>query len=182
MSYIHKNDYSSQVRDEIRSIISNNDALLADAQDKAVSQVQSYLNERYEVASIFIDTSDYDNTATYSVGDQVYYTPSGGVPTVYTATVAGSGNLPTDTNYWQVGDARHKHLLRITIDIVLYILYYANSPRSVPAHVEKNYDEAITWLEKISAAKLNPGLPLITDDPANPVRIISEIEKDDPYW
>lgn len=172
MGYLTPADYKSQIRDEIKTLVSDaagGDDTLYDAELKAQSEVESYLNHRFDVAAIFIDVPEYDGATAYLEGDVVYYEDSGSFR-IYTANADTSpGEDPTGAK-WDVADPRHKHLIRIMVDIVLYLLYESNSPRSMPQSKGLNYDNAVKWLKMVARADLNPGLPLLTDDPGNPAK------------
>lgn len=183
MSYLTPADYKSQIRDEVKAIVADTAGgsdTLTDAELKAQSQIESYLNHRYDVAAIFVTVEEYDNAKAYSEGDYVYFDNSGSY-IVRKAKGDTTGNEPTDTDHWAADD-RHKHLISLMVDITLYRLYYANSPRSCPEHVQRNYDEALRWLEMVAKGKLNPGLPLIAEDPGNPVRYENDLLNKDVFW
>ncbi len=69
-----------------------------------------YLNDRLEKAWNIFDwpewtyteerqfRADYDAATAYAIGDEVYYAPEN---KYYVATVAGTGNLPTVTAFWE---------------------------------------------------------------------------------
>ena len=62
----------------------------ADALNAASQSLQSQINDLLAVVA-------YDNTASYVIGDQVTYDDK-----LYRAIANTTGNLPTDTNYWQL--------------------------------------------------------------------------------
>lgn len=180
--FLHPGDYKSQIRDDVKDVVSgSNDLTLTSAELKAQAQMETYLNHRYVLSDIFISSPEYDNAKTYSEGDQVYYENPTGVYKTYIAKSGTTGNAPTDDTYWEEGDNRDQHIVDLMVSITLYKLHRSNNPAAMPDHVQKEYDEALNWLEKVAASKLNPGLPLISEDTGNPVKAGS-ITQQKHYW
>jgi len=170
MGFLVSSDYSSQIRAEVKTIITGNSATIQlDAELKAQALMESYLRHRYKVAEVFIDIPAHNMLVAYVVNDEVYYT-DGGVVYTYLAIQAGTGHLPTDTAYWKKGDKRDKHLVKLYVDIVLYNLHCSNNARTIPEHIDDAYSEALKWLEWVAQGKISAGLPLLTDDTGNPFK------------
>lgn len=177
--FLFDEDYSSQVRDEVLEIISdsNDEITRQDAELKAQSLIETYLNNRYDLRKIFLDVLAWNNSATYNADNLIHHEGK-----TYYALQASTGATPGSApEHWQLGDKRNKHIISITIDIVLYKLYTSNNTRAIPSHVERNYDDALSWLEKVSAGKIGPNLPLLPKDTGNPVKAGSE-PKQSHYW
>jgi hypothetical protein len=49
----------------------------------------------------------YDNAATYAIGDEVWYAAASAY---YVATAATTGNLPTDTDYWEEATSLQRYV------------------------------------------------------------------------
>ncbi len=180
MAFLTPADYTSQIRDEIRDILTDLDEYTQqDAELKAQAQLATYLH-RYDVAAIFIDVPAYVAGATYNEGDTVYYL-TGERYKLYVALAATTGNLPTSAEHWKLGDSRNKHIVRLMVDIALYILHYGNSPRSVPEHILNNYNEALKWAEMVSRGTIGPDLPTLPEDTGIPFKWGSE-PKQGVYW
>lgn len=177
--FLIKEDYSSQVREEVLDILTNeeNEALWQDAELKAQAMMESYINHRYDVAAIFIDVSEWNSSSTWNVDEHVVH-----LGKVYYALLANTNSAPADGNAnWQLGDKRNRHIIRLMVDITLYILYTSNNARAIPQHVQDKYDYAIEWLTKVSKAIIGPGLPTLPEDVGNPVKWGSE-PKQTHYW
>lgn len=67
------------------------------------------------------------------------------------------------------GDDRNPLIVMYLIDIALYHLFSAITPRQVPQIRMDRYDAAINWLKAVAAGKLNPALPLREDDNGNTI-------------
>ncbi len=92
--------FSSEVYQKLREQIT---AVDTDAKkavlDEALAR-QEAIGEINVALAELESTSDYDNATTYEIGDMVKYQGK-----LYRATAQTTGNLPTDTNFWQkVGD------------------------------------------------------------------------------
>lgn len=127
---------------------------------------------------------EYDNTATYAVGTQVWYNDSVYTNTVSTTGVlptntgfwsAGvpytvtAGTLPTDTTKWTAGDNRNQQIVMYLIDITLYHLHSRINPRNIPDLRKERYDGnnpqqnggAIAWLKRCASGDVTADLPNI---------------------
>lgn len=60
----------------------------------------------------------------------------------------------------QTGDDRNALLIMYAIDLALYHLFSAITPRNVPQIRMDRYDAAIRWLDKVRAGAIDAGLPL----------------------
>jgi len=180
MAFLTPADYPSQIRSDVLKTITGGSAYLQmQAEQKAQTQIISYLHHRYDTSSIFVDVPEYDNTTSYSEDDMVYY--DNGTYKLYVAKTSTQGNDPTNTTYWKLGDKRNKHLVRLTVDITLYLLHQSNANETMPDYIEQNYEDARKWLEKAARGEIGTDLPLLTDDPGNPVRARSDAQQRH-YW
>lgn len=128
--------------------------------------------------------AEYDNTATYAVGTQVWYNDSVYTNTVSTTGVlptntgfwsAGvpyavlAGTLPTDTTKWTAGDNRNQQIVMYLIDITLYHLHSRINPRNIPDLRKERYDGnnpqqnggAVAWLKRCASGDVTADLPNI---------------------
>lgn len=114
---------------------------------------------------------DYDTD--YNVNDVVFYQNK-----TYTATTNVSNIVPTNSKYWSVGtdyeivagsdlndtdiwfagDNRNKQFVTTLVDITLYHLHSAVSPRNIPDLRVKRYDDAIKYLKKCAMGDVTPNL------------------------
>lgn len=69
----------------------------------------------------------------------------------------------TEAAFSTVGGARNKTLLRHLKGIVLFDIYTRRT-KGINEVAKLRYDEAMLWLEKVSAGKIKPNLPVKTVD------------------
>ncbi|MGV7234647.1 MAG: hypothetical protein ACQ9ET_00170 [Nitrosomonadaceae bacterium] len=70
MGLLIKDDYFHLIREDNLDIITgDDDALLLVAEASGESEMQSYLNARYDTEALFFDTLSYDISAAFGVGD-----------------------------------------------------------------------------------------------------------------
>lgn len=180
-SFLVKKDYRPSLRDEVLSTLTRaNDITLEDAELMAQAEMESYLNSRYDVAAIFPPISEYDNLVEYAEGEYVWYDNAGTV-IVRTASQDTTGNLPTDTEYWDT-DGRNKHIVRLAIDITAFLIYKSANPRQIPDHVGEGYAAAIAWLEMVAANELSPDLPLKDADDSGMLFKGGSTTQQSHYW
>lgn len=106
----------------------------------------------------------YNNATPYIPGNVVFFDAA-----EYTCIAPTTGNTPGNgsptiwqlntTWYWQAKDLRNPLIVEYLIDLVLYTLHAAATPRNIPEIRAYRYSEAIKWLEQVSREKINPHLP-----------------------
>lgn len=69
--------------------------------------------------------------------------------------------------FGETGDERSKLIVMYLIDISLYHMFSAITPRNVPQVRIDRYDAAIAWLQKVAAGKISPDLPVNEDEDGN---------------
>lgn len=74
----------------------------------------------------------------------------------------------TDAIFSATGAQRHAYLLRCVKNIVLYILHQRLPKRILPDHIDRDYQETLNYLERISDGKIAPDLPRLVDDDDEP--------------
>lgn len=67
----------------------------------------------------------------------------------------------TDAIFSATGTDRHPYLVRCVINVVLYILYQRLPKRMVPELIQKNYDETLSYLERVNDGKIAADLPKV---------------------
>lgn len=83
--------------------------------------------------------ASYDNAAAYVIGDEVYYADEN---KYYIATAAGTGNLPTDTNFWAEATELDRYVAAVQDweehELGDVVSFYKEDPRttSTPAVVQ----------------------------------------------
>lgn len=126
---------------------------------------------------------EYDNSATYAIGDEVWYNNykytcmqpvSGILPKNTSYWTQGSlysvtGFYPENTTYWTQGDNRNQEIIQYLIDIVLYNIHCRINPRNVPDLRKERFDGntaaqiggAIGWLKNVASGKVFVDIPPI---------------------
>jgi len=123
MAFLVEQDYSVQIRAEIRAILTQTDTSLDEAEQMAQAEISAYLRPR-----------GYD--------------------------------LPLLFGY--AGSSRPMDLVMRMIDVVLYHLHTSVVTRATPAKVEKRYNDAVSWMNKINGGELDPDFPKITVGDSTP--------------
>lgn len=136
--------------------------ILNESIDYAVDFIKSKLQHRYDPDQIFIEITDYDNTATYSENELVYYQN-----VIYFAKQETTGNDPPDATYWTKGDLRHSLIKNYAIKIALKELYLRVQPRVIPEWIMDEAEKAETHLNRVSSGKDTVVLPVKTDADGN---------------
>lgn len=165
-----------------------------------LKKIQSYTNDTEFIVDdrIYWEESDWVSANTYSSGDRVNFTDdyiwianattsTGESPsttpgkwdkslknkTFYYCILDSTGNLPSNATYFTAGDNRNKKLKMVAMDVTLYHLHSAISPRDIPEIRQIRYDgmgkkddgeNAIMWLEKVQKGRITPNLTAILDD------------------
>jgi len=150
---------------------------------------------------VYWSETAYDPTAEYVTGDRIsesgnIYEANQTVPaeafdaskwsllaennSFYTCTAISTGNLPTDTDYFSVGDNRNSKIKQVTIDVTLYNIHSKITTRNIPDVRRVRYDgfgnkndseNAIRYLEKVQKGQITPNLPVIEPDTQSSQRI-----------
>ncbi len=63
----------------------------------------------------------------------------------------------------KTGLLRSADLVMYLVDMVLYHVHSASSPRQIPDLRVKRYDDAIAWLKAVASGKLTADLPLLPE-------------------
>jgi phage gp36-like protein len=72
-------------------------------------------------------------------------------------------NYDVDTIFSQEGDQRHKTILKHIKSCIVFELYCIRASQYDEV-LKGQHDEAMNWLEKVSAGKINTALPLVPND------------------
>lgn len=59
----------------------------------------------------------------------------------------------------QLGEARNHEVIMYMIDMVVYHIHSRISPGQIPTVRNDRYADAMKWLDKVAAGKLEPNLP-----------------------
>jgi phage gp36-like protein len=156
--FLRRTDYSALISDnELNVITKNNDTNRLAAESAAQEEVSSYLRGKYDVAGIFIPVIAWTNIVPFATGAQIEYNN-----VLYHALQDSTGNDPeaAESEYWKSGDLRNQLIMRLSINIAIYQLSHSNASRNVPEFREKNYLDAIKWLENVAKGRANPSFPL----------------------
>lgn len=215
MSYLIENDIRNLLLERDYNILvekaTDQDGLdfLTQRQQFAIDFVKSKIQHRYDPAQIFLDVNVFDISAAYAEDDLIYYEEAAYSSTtgyviddrvsyqnfIYVNIQAGTGNLPTDTNYWTkvirnkqyyntilagtgvypevttsftLGDTRHQLILTYTITIAAYELFKKVQPTMIPNWLISSRDEAVEHLNRIARGLDTVQLPLYLDVNGDP--------------
>lgn len=115
--FIVQNDLEQTLNDSDISIMLEDSKTLATIQNRAISEVKSYIQHRYDPDEVFLDINVFSLDATYAIGDYVFYTEDdwstskayetgnrvyyNGI--IYEAAQGSTGETPEDNiTYWTV--------------------------------------------------------------------------------
>jgi phage gp36-like protein len=65
----------------------------------------------------------------------------------------------TDVIFSQTGTSRHAYLLRVVINITMYLLHKRLPSAVVPEHIQNDYESSIDWLNRVASGKIAVDLP-----------------------
>lgn len=82
----------------------------------------------------------------------------GQLNTIYVSAKDANSSDPVSAD-WDAKDPRHKLILRIVLDCVLYELYALTQPRAIPEYRMQRKDDAVERLKEIRQGKVSPNLP-----------------------
>jgi len=168
MNFLRIADYYSFIKQDNLDVIiedaggSPDQRFLTETEAAALSEIQSYLRHRYNVAEIFAPVDQWSITKTYNTGDYVYEVLSNN--TYRSKIDANLGNLLSDGGSWEItSDPRDAQMKLYLIDITLYHLHSRINPRNIPDLRLTRRDEAVKWLTMISKGDITIDLPEIDD-------------------
>lgn len=148
---------------------------------------------------VTLPCSEYSNTTSYSIGDNVWYDNN-----VYVCTTPTIGILPTNTLFWfesstykitntypdddtkwTQGDNRNQQIVMYLLDITLYHLHSRINPRNVPDLRKERYDGnsptqsggAIAFLKRVASGDVTADLPQILPQQGMSIRYGSGVPK-----
>lgn len=147
------------------------------------------LGAQYKIFSVVLpaNTSIFDYDTAYNTGAQVWYKDS-----TYTAiknteqiypddpaqgsiywssgtAYAVTGQLPTNTTFYEARDSRNPQLVMYTTDIAMFHLDTRLNPNQIPDLRVARYDNAIAFLKSVAAGKVTLNLRVPTPETGNPV-------------
>ena len=163
--FLHEIDFEAHQRVSDLGVITNDSTTVRNfAENAATTQIKSHLKQRFDTDAILINVTDWNNAITYNEGAQVVRNS-----VMYYALQANSNEDPETPNsmFWQMGDLRDSYLVMITVDMTVYHLVAKVARRATPESIIARYQDAIAWLEGVSAGELDPDFPLRSADPAN---------------
>lgn len=133
--------------DERAQITEADDSIMNFGISYATAEIASFLGQQFDMDYELRDVSLYNNSHAYSVDDRVSYNNSG-TTSVYTCTVAGTGNAPTDPTHWK-GDDRNVLLVSKCLDIAIFTIFRRINPRFESDLRMKRHNDAINWLRDV---------------------------------
>ena len=136
MSFIIRNDLNNTLNEADITVLAPDEITLLSSIKRAIEEVKSYIQHRYDVDLIFTDVSIYDNSDTYVVDDVVYFDEK-----YYINILESTGNLPSNTTYFtEISDPRDQAILDITCIISIFYLFRRKTPRTTPPWIISEYD------------------------------------------
>jgi chitodextrinase len=133
----------------------------------------------YTIAANLTPDIEYHDEITYAQFNIVTYM---GNKYTYKNIAPTAGNLPTDTNYWDLettayewtkGDNRNALLVRFLLDITAYHFMRSVPARAIPDHIKQAYNGdsaddrggALGWLKNVAKGFVSADLPEIYSTP-----------------
>ncbi len=179
MSFIKRRDYETAIKaDDLAQIIPNElDEVLAQAEQAAIIEVQSYLRSVYDVSKIFLPLPEWSSQTAYEADYAVWFEDA-----IYVALsdISANGADPSANSDWELNDIRDQKILQVTIDIILFHIHKRISPRQIPQHRLIAHDMAINWLMGIRDGKMSTTLPEV-EEPLSHPKIMGQ-ERRAWYW
>lgn len=176
MKFLTPKDIAALIASDSLSVVTQgNDLNLLTAELAAKEEMASHLASRYDVTKVFPVVEAYNPSKNYLVGELCYYYDPQDQPAegnVYKANQPVLNETPDSSNKWDQEDPRNPIIILYLVDITLYHLHSAITPRNVPENRGLRYDRAIQWLRDVTKLQVNPDLPLLSDIEPDRVRQI----------
>jgi len=178
MSFIIRNDLNSTLNDTDINKMASDDYTLQIVIKKAIEEVKSYIQHRYDVDLVFTEMTIYDNSVTYVVNDNVYFNEK-----YYVNILESTANYPTNTTYFtEIDDPRDQSILDITCIIAIYYLFRRITPRITPKWIVSEYDRVRDDLKAYQKGTRTIILPVNEDsdgdEEGHRITYTSETQKD----
>lgn len=161
-------DYETAIStDNLEVLINDNCLLLRKIEESVKSQIKSFVSHRYDTEEMFKGFSKYKDDKEYISGEMVVF-PENEDEIFISAIDANIGNTPIPSQNsaeWVLGDNRHKYLLMLFIDMVIFHAHRTIEGRKIPEHRISMYDEAVQWFKDVNAEKITPNFPRLAPDP-----------------
>lgn len=165
MRFLRLKDYYSAIKqDNLNVIIEDaggtpDERFLIEVESAALSEIQSYLRHRYDVAAIFTPIDKFAIGTTYAIDDVVYFESDNLTYKSLTAHTSATNPDVDATNWIETTDTRDQMLKLYLIDLTLYHVHSRINPRNIPDLRLLRRDEAIKWLTMISKGQITVALP-----------------------
>lgn len=177
MSFIIRNDLYNTLNKTDIDVLCDDDYILNTIVVRAIEEVKSFIQHRYNVDLVFIDVNTYAGATTYAIGEMLYYGDK-----YYTCIAESIGNLPTDIDYFTPTDSRDQSIVDITCVIIIFYLFRRGTPRTAPEWIVSEYDRVKKDLVAYQKGTRTILLPVNLDDDGEEegARIVytSETQKD----
>ena len=153
-------DLQTGLKDEyLNQLTGGSSTIIAQAETAAVTFMEGYLNERFDVAAIFHAVSTWSGQVPYTLGQPAYNNG-------FYVALADNLNIAPDlttVDTWMAADPRNAKLVSDCVDITLFHLYRRINPMRIPQMRVDLYNEAKEWLKAVAGVgdgpKLSPLLP-----------------------
>ena len=130
--------------------VAGNDSVWKNNVKGAVDYVQGYTRHWYDMEAELRSIKAFNLIDTFVSGDRIANTADSlGFQTIYKCKLESTGNVITDTDFFEEYDDRENRLVEIVCIIIIYNLSRRYNPRQIPEQRQIDYDVAIKDLEKI---------------------------------
>lgn len=172
MRFLRLKDYYSQIKSDNLNVILEDaggtpeERFLIEVEAAALTELQSYLRHRYDVATIFTPIDKFATATAYLTDAVVYFEDNNLTYKAKTDHTSASNPDADPTNWEEIADPRDAQLKIYLIDLTLYHIHSRINPRNVPEIRLNRRDEAIKWLGLISDGKITVALPEVDTENA----------------
>ena len=152
MAYLILNDYFASIQNSaLQQILTDNDSFRLIKQEVSISEIKTYLTQKYDVSDEFRDTVKFDYTSTYKAKQLVYLDATAYSPLstyLLNALTLYSGNV-----YYAnvaIGTPEAFNLSKWTLLGVQYAMFYIHTPK--PEFNYKTFylkDDQVFWKDKV---------------------------------
>jgi phage gp36-like protein len=161
-----KDYYAAIKQDNLNVIIEDaggtpDERFLIEVEGAALTEIQSYLRHRYDVATIFTPIDKWVASTPYLTDAIVYFEDDNLTYKALTAHTSATNPDADPTNWVEISDTRDQQLKLYLIDVTLYHTHSRINPRNIPDLRLLRRDEAIKWLTMISKGDITVNLPEI---------------------